>query len=164
MNYIGNCQEFILPEFIDVVLKTNGDTRPSIQELDQSYKLETIKKWEEAGYDLSKLKWTMYYQSHFSKTLKLPPMFQGNIQWWFVKLNPGDIFPCHLDLFENKKNVKRYWIACQDYKLGHVFVYENRMLTEYRAGDIFEIDPNVYHGSVNIGFVPKISLQISISE
>ena len=72
------------------------------------------------------------------------------------------MFPMHQDLFkENKPNIRRFWMAMQDSKLGHVFVYEDTTLKNYRAGDLFEFeDPNAWHAACNLGFEPKVSLQI----
>jgi hypothetical protein len=82
-------------------------------------------------------------------------------KWWFSKLNPGDFFPMHVDHFKTEKNVQRFWMACQDHQMGHVFAYDNSVLQDYRAGDMYEFtDSGMWHAAANLGFAPKISLQI----
>jgi hypothetical protein len=45
--------------------------------------------------------------------------------------------------------------------MGHVFAYDNSVLQDYRAGDMYEFtNSGMWHGAANLGFNPKISLQI----
>ncbi len=165
MEYIGNCKDFILDSLISEIKNFSsdiGDVRPKEIDLNQKYKSEIMQKLLLAGYSLSKMRWTLYYQSHLSTIFQLPPIFKNVKNWWFVKLNPGDIFPYHLDVYDDQKILDRYWIACEDHKPGHIFSYGNDVLTGYQAGDIFKFDAHrIYHGAANIGFEPKISLQVS---
>lgn len=164
MKYIGNYAQWIDPKVISVILTTNGDRRPS--DIDKAdYKLKTADLWAEAGIDVSKLGWEFYYKEHVGD-LDMPISTRGNVKWWFSKLMPGDMFPLHYDHFEgNLQNVKRYWMACQDYEPGHVFIYKGKNLEDYKAGDLYEISPTEYmHAAANLGFIPKISLQITVYE
>jgi hypothetical protein len=53
----------------------------------------------------------------------------------------------------------------QDYKPGHIFMYENQVITNYKAGDVWEYtDSGALHGAANIGHTPRIVLQISTYE
>ena len=49
-----------------------------------------------------------------------------------------------------------------DWEPGHVFMYENTVLTDYRAGDMYKFEnPMALHGSCNIGTKPRIVLQVT---
>jgi hypothetical protein len=66
----------------------------------------------------------------------------------------------HIDTIkEDQKNAKRYWIALEDYKWGHIFLENGENLRDYKQGDCFLFD-NKIHGAANVGLEPKISLQI----
>lgn len=162
MRFIKNYRTWLDQSVIKTIIETDGDRRPNLSDLSEEYKKGMINLALEAGYDPKKLKWTLYYPIHFEQEIKLPFDPGLDSHWWFCKLNPGDMFPIHQDLFEkNKPNIRRFWMSCDDSKLGHVFVYGNKMLENYQAGDLFEFEnPNEWHAACNLGFTPKISLQI----
>lgn len=164
MRYIGNYANWIDPKVMSVILTTNGDRRPSELE-NADYKNKTAELWIKAGYDLSKLGWEFYYKEHVGD-LSMPIPVQGNVKWWFSKLSPGDMFPLHFDHFPGDiTNIKRYWMACQDFIPGHIFIYNGKNLEDYKAGDLFEISPTEnMHAAANLGFTPKVSLQITTYE
>lgn len=163
MIYIGNFKDWIDPKILNIILNTSGELRPLPDELENQKKQDTVKKWIDAGYNLKKLSWQFFYQEHVGNLI--PPINVNNqkFKWWFSKLNPGDIFPLHIDSFpENEQNIKRYWIAYQDNEPGHIFIYNNKIL-EYKAGDMYQFDEaRDWHGAANIGFIPKISYQLVI--
>ena len=72
------------------------------------------------------------------------------------------MFPFHIDTFPGEQKVTRYWIACEDHEPGHIFMYDNQVLSNYKAGDVFEITPGLWHGAANIGFTTKLSLQLVV--
>lgn len=147
-------------DIIDYVLNNNGVRKPELPIKD--YQSENYQRWIKAGYDMSKIGWNFFTGSDFDRPIVLP-FDNDNISWWFSKLNPGDMFPMHVDSYSENKQIKRYWIACKDYEPGHIFLYGDKVLTGYSAGDMFEFtDNNILHAAVNVGFTPKISLQISI--
>lgn len=159
MKYIGNFQNWLPQHAINTILTTEGDRRPESNP--ESYKSSLAKIWLEAGFNLSRIGWSLYYQSHFDKEIVIPKEIENVTSWWFCKLNPGDVFPLHQDLYKDPKPVKRYWMACQDHIPGHIFFYGKESLNNYKAGDLFLFeDENEWHGSCNIGFISKISLQI----
>lgn len=159
MQYIGNFKSWLQPYILDIILTTPGDRRPETKV--EYYKQSLSDKWTSAGYKTDKIGWSLYYQEHFDTKIILPDYFQGTSNWWFCKLNPGDVFPLHQDLFKNTEKIKRFWMACQDCHPGHIFFYKDKTLNDYKAGDLFLFDnQDEWHGSCNIGFIPKISLQI----
>ena len=159
MKYIGNFQNWLPKHALDTILNSQGDRRPESR-IDE-YKKNISQQWTDAGYTLDKIGWTLYYQEHFDQQIILPKVFENVANWWFCKLNPGDLFPLHQDIFPKEANIKRYWMACQDHQPGHVFIYNGECLNSYKAGDLFLFDhQDDWHGSCNLGFVPKISLQV----
>jgi hypothetical protein len=163
MLYKGNFTEIFEPEALEFIINNQGDIRPQTTIAD--YQSENFRQWKSAGFDMNKIRWEVFSGDtpNFNFSVSLP--FRGNIKWWFAKLNPGDMFPLHLDTFPENENVRRYWIACQDYSPGHIFAYDDKILTGYKAGDTFMFDHNtVLHGSANIGFIPKISLQVAVTD
>ncbi len=159
MQYIGNFQTWLPQHAIDTILSIDGDRRP--EHNPESYKSGLANLWSRSGINFYKVGWTLYYQSHFNKKITIPEEIKNVSNWWFCKLNPGDMFPLHQDLYKEPKPVKRYWMACQDHMPGHVFFYGKESLNNYRAGDLFLFEnENEWHGACNLGFVPKISLQI----
>jgi hypothetical protein len=114
-----------------------------------------------SGFRVASLSWETFTSDNLPYELVLPFRSSGVIRWWFSKLNPGDMFPLHLDTYSEDLHFKRYWVACQDHIAGHVFMYGKEVLTNYMMGDVFEFDAgSIYHGACNLGFVPKLALQI----
>jgi hypothetical protein len=159
MIYVGNCIDKIPLKVIELIKKSSGDVRPSDNDVfsnDKSYIMDALK---EVNYNLKGARWEMYYEEHLD--FDASEIFKGIEKWWFVKLNPGDIFPYHVDFYDRGKNLKRYWIACEDYVAGHLFFSGKETLTKYSAGDIFEFDAlSEWHGACNLSLKPKITLQV----
>lgn len=169
MIFVGNYKSWINETMMNSMLSSNGDRRPSVSKAGETNDL--MKLWESANYEPSRIGWGMFYESHLGK---FPPPINitGEYEHWFSKLNPGDMLPLHDDRFEGKpmqsliengKTVKRYWMACQDMIPGHVFAYEDTLLDNYKAGDMFLFPtPYALHGSANLGLLPKISYQLTV--
>jgi len=176
MKYIGNYINQIPKGLIDTILKNDGDHTPVYQpdkwrgtpELDQA-----LKEVENAGYPELE-----YYFHQYNKNTKvISPFIQelddllksipttpfSESHWWFVKYNPGDMQPMHIDPHvRSVNNCLRYTMMLTDFVDGHIFTYEDKMLNDYVAGDLFLWDNyQCLHGAVNISYVPRISLQLS---
>jgi hypothetical protein len=157
------------------IVQMQGDRRPKPPTEADLYKetLDLATLWKGAGYELHRVSWEMFYESHLGK-FEPPFPITTRYEHWFCKMSPGDLLPMHDDRFEGKtlndllkegSTVKRYWMACQDAMLGHVFSYKTTNLTDYKAGDLFLFDEaDALHGSCNIGFIPKISYQLTVIE
>ena len=162
MMYVGNYKSWIDPEIISIIKNTKGERRPN--PVVSEKEMPTHTKWTSAGIDVSKIGWEFSYNEHIGRPhIALPISPNGRkYNWWFSKLNPGDILPLHVDLFpESKQKVQRFWMACQDHEPGHIFYNDNETLNNYKAGDLFEFPAaDSWHGAANLGFTPKISLQI----
>jgi hypothetical protein len=98
-------------------------------------------------------------------TIVLPdfPEKRTYCQWWFIKLLPGQMQPMHIDphLVE-VENPIRYTMFLEDFTPGHIFVYDDKIMSNYKAGDVYEwSDPMTIHGVVNIGFTTRYTLQVT---
>jgi hypothetical protein len=59
-------------------------------------------------------------------------------------------------------NPIRYSMFLEDFKIGHIFVYDDKILTGYKAGDVYEwSDPMCVHGCINIGFDTRYTMQVT---
>lgn len=133
MKKIGNIKHYLSDELIAYMIDNQGIAKPM---------------------------WQVFNGENLPYKVDLP--FTGNLKWWFSKLEIGNVFPMHVDTFEDTNNA-RYWIPCQDYVTGHVFIYGNKLISDYRAGDVFLFDdPTTLHGAANLAESTKISLQIAI--
>ena len=162
MKYIGNYKDWIDPSILEIILTTSGEKRPLESEIVDQRKSKMYKKWSEAGYDYKRLSWQFYYSEHLG-SVPTPFRTDKKYKWWFSKMDPGEMFPLHIDSFPDKEeNIKRYWMACQDRDPGHIFIYKD-IQVDWKAGDlyIFE-DAREWHGTANIGFIPKVSYQLVI--
>jgi hypothetical protein len=167
--YHGNNANWINQQYLNTILDTPGDLRPAPRDEDQTeeWKKNQFDNWYSLGYDMSGAGWSMYYHTNFGLNavtdMPLPIKLTGNtIEWWYVKINPCKTFPMHFDAFKAEaKNFRRFWIPMQNYIPGHIFIYEDKLLDNYKAGDIFEFtNPQAWHGAGNISTTPKVSFQL----
>lgn len=164
MNYVGNYKEWIQPEWIDKLMSNPGVARPS-QGKQPSSPEEQIEynKARQAGYCDSATYFWMFNQETSPFIIPTPPFVRGRYHWWITKMLPGNFMPMHIDphtLYE--KNSNRYWMALQDWQPGHIFMYEDQVITNYVAGDVYVYNnPKALHGAANIGHTTRLILQVS---
>ena len=173
MKFIGNYSKFITPELLNILLSNDGDITPVYQPEKWSGREDYNKariELENAGYpdrNYSFCQYTKDTDCLKNLNLEMPiPMLNANSFWWFIKLKPGEMQPMHFDPHVKLvNNCTRYTMPLQDYIPGHIFVYNNIILKDYKAGDLFQWeDPLIYHGTVNISYSDRITLQISSHE
>ena len=172
MRYIGNYQEWITPELLNILLNNDGEVTPVYQPDKWSGRPDyddARKELESAGYPAGNHYFCQYTKDteclqHLD--IKMPFDIDRVYHWWIIKLNPGQMQPMHFDPHVKLvENCKRYTMPLADYVPGHVFVYDDYLLKNYRAGDMFEWDDSsCYHGVVNISYTPRLTLQISIHD
>ena len=94
------------------------------------------------------------------------PQTRNEIFWWIVKLKPGQYQTVHQDPhLYTSINAVRYTMFLQDWEPGHIFIYKNKTITNYKAGDLFEWDdPLMEHAVVNASSNIRFSLQISMQD
>ena len=60
------------------------------------------------------------------------------------------------------KTVNVIGFPLQDFIPGHVFIYGNSMVANYKRGDVFQYENSQdEHGAANLSFVPRIVLQVT---
>ena len=164
MKYLGNYKNWIKPEWIDALLSNQGTARPCGGKRPDSP--EEQKEYDiarKAGYKDSDTYFWMFDKNNLPFDLPTPPFITGKYHWWITKMLPGNFMPMHVDphtQYENNSN--RYWMPLQDWEPGHIFMYENQVITDYLAGDVYVYnDPTALHGAANIGHVPRLVLPVS---
>ena len=100
--------------------------------------------------------------------LELPelPQTRNEIFWWIVKLKPGQYQTVHQDPhLYTAVNAVRYTLYLQDWEPGHIFIYNNKSISNYKAGELYEWDdPLMEHAVVNTSLNIRYSLQISMQD
>ena len=164
MRYLGNYKDWIKPEWINELISNQGTARPCNGKRPDSPEEHTeYATARAAGYKDSDTYFWMFDKNNLPFDLPTPPFVTGKYHWWITKMLPGNFMPMHIDphtQYENNSN--RYWMALQDWKPGHIFMYQDQVITNYLAGDVYVYDdPTALHGAANIGHTPRLVLQVS---
>jgi hypothetical protein len=161
MKYIGNYSSWINDNWISKILETPGQARPRDWPPNSKIEQEEYQKYATSGYDLNAVNWWIYESKDLDITIS-PPWTTGKIHWWITKLTPGQFMPMHTDPHTHDVSCARYWVPLQDYHPGHVFVYKDEMITNYKKGDVYVYTSSTdLHGAANIGQIPRLVLQIT---
>jgi hypothetical protein len=158
MIYVGNFWKNIPSELIPALMT---HPEPKYRSYDGDGEVET-RVWKSLGYDLEVIRLYHIDYDKVNVKFKLPDLFDDIIEIWFTKYMPGDMLPYHQDGFTFETDgVTRYVMMLQDVMPGHIFAYNNEVLTGYRAGDVFRYpDKDIWHGACNIGLTPRLTMQI----
>ncbi len=161
MKFIGNFNSWVDPLWEHKILTTNGQARPRDWPPSTAVESAEYSRYESAGYDLNAVNWWVYEEQDLNLQITMP-WTTGNVHWWFTKLMPGQYMPMHTDPHAHNKPCKRYWMPLQDYIAGHVFVYKDQMITDYKTGDVYQFENETdMHGAANIGHTPRIMLLVT---
>jgi len=170
MIFVKNYSNWISDELMNFLIHDVGDTTPVWQPDKWAGRpeLESARETLRPGYshrgDVFQ-QFSPQTESIKKINFKTPsiPDDDRKMFWWFIKLLPGQMQPMHFDphLLETK-NPKRYTMFLQDWIPGHIFVYNDKYISNYKKGDLFLWDdPMMQHGVVNIGFSNRYTLQIT---
>lgn len=175
MKYVGNFRHLIKDEWIAELTQVSGKVVPkdyfpegatkytdaNLKEKDYN---EDEARWFDSGYyKPSDTFFSVIYDSDLSFKITHLPFVSDNTHWWFTKMDPGQYIPIHIDRGESigGNNLKGYWMAWTDWEPGHVFMYEDEAIKDYKIGDVYEYeDPRAMHCAINIGRNTRIALQI----
>jgi len=175
MKLVANHKDWIKPEWIEEALRVDGYRIPADFFKDNKVILE-----EEAGlrqpmdpsekeiYDVYGTDGVFFHlleSELFSFEVERPPWIgkDEEFYWEVLKMYSGEFIPIHRDILQhNDPDTKRYWIPMLDWKPGHIFMYEDLYVTNYKAGDVFLYDdPRSLHGAINIGTEVRLLMQIT---
>tara|TARA_B110000503_G_C6888151_1_gene305591 strand:+ start:25 stop:525 length:501 start_codon:yes stop_codon:yes gene_type:complete len=161
MDRVGNFNNTLAPEINDLVMISTGQARPGDWEPINAVEEDLWKQGQET-FNFDKVMWYVYEQQDLQIDLKFP-WTTGNCHWWITKLLPGQMMPMHTDPHTHDDGTcKRYWVPLQDYIPGHVFIYNDVMVSDYKRGDVFQYSHSQdEHGAANLSFVPRIVLQVT---
>jgi hypothetical protein len=173
MNYIGNFKEWVTPELMEHLRTHDGDLA-YVWQPDRWSGHPLLEEYRELARPVYSNSSPVFHQfngksqdmSNFPITLPSFPETRSNCHFWFVKLNPGELQAMHIDphLVE-VRNPVRYSMFLEDYQLGHIFVYDDKIVTDYKAGDVFEwSDPMIVHGVVNTSRNVRYTLQVTMHD
>lgn len=172
INYLGNHKQWICDnKIIEFLTGVQGEKTPVWQP--DHWKgnsiLDEYRKKAEPAYSHNRF---FFHQLNPASSeiqnfnLELPelPAKRNNLNWWFVILYPGEFQPIHIDPALTKvKDPIRYTIFLQDWEPGHIFVYDDKILTNYKAGDMYEWnDPMIVHAPANVSYNTRYTLQITL--
>lgn len=142
-------------------MSTEGQARPRDWPPATAVESAEYRRAQEAGYNLNEVHWWVYEKQDLNIEIT-PPWCTGKVSWWITKLLPGQFMPMHTDPFTHYSDCKRFWVPLQDFKDGHLFIYKNTLVTDYKAGDVYEyFDSKDNHGAANIGYEPRVVLQVT---
>lgn len=161
MEFLFNVEDWVDPTWVEMILNTPGKPRPDFSNLINEYEVNQYQEAMKYGYTFDAPLWTIYEKDDVDFEIN-PSWCSGKVSWWITKMMPGQFMPMHSDPFTHDSNVIRYWVPLMNYEAGHIFIYKDRMITDYKLGDVYRFDvAKEIHGAANIGYTPRIMLQIS---
>lgn len=161
MELLFNAKNWVDPTWIETILKSPGKPRPDFSKLINEFEINQYQEAMDCGYTFEQPLWYIYEPNDIDIDIN-PYWCSGKVTWWITKMIPGQYMPMHSDPFTQDSNVLRYWVPLMDYEAGHIFIYKDKMITDYQLGDVFRFDEaREIHGAANIGYTPRIMLQIS---
>jgi hypothetical protein len=170
MILIKNCADWITPTLMNQISTHTGDLVPVWQP--DRWKghplLDEATERARPGYSHKDHNFYQFNPSSkdmqgFPFQLPTIPEDDRPTLWWIIKLEPGQLQAMHFDphLIEIK-NPARYSVFLQDWQPGHIYTWDDKMISNYKAGDMYKwSDPLCYHGAVNIGYETRYTLQIT---
>jgi hypothetical protein len=168
MVLIGNYSDWIPLALMEHIKSHDGDTVPVWQP--DRWKghpmLDEARERARPGYSNNKHNFQQFNSTTEGMVnIELPaiPNDSRRMFWWVVKLHPGQMQTMHFDPhLLSESNPGRYTMFLEDWQPGHIFTWGDKMLSNYKAGDLYKwSDPMCYHGVVNIGYKPRYTLQIT---
>lgn len=172
-DFVTNIKDWITPELMNHLSSHKGDTVP-VWQPERWTGHPTLDEFREKARPFFEHN-TPCFQQFNAKSkdmetllIALPdfPKARSKMHWWFIKLLPGQMQTMHIDphLVE-VKNPVRYSVFLQDYIPGHIFMFDDFMATNYKAGDVFEWnDPECIHAAVNVSYDIRYTLQVTFHD
>lgn len=158
MQFIGNYADIVKPEWIEFLTNNNGDLLPKGREY-------LCEDWDKA-YPMWKPEfrafWYKFEIHQLPFTIPWPVPLSEKIDWWIVKQLPGQCIPIHVD-DNDPLYTTRYVLMLQDYVPGHMLMWNDNLIRDYKKGDMFKVtDVNSKHGSANISNDPRFIAHLTV--
>lgn len=178
MKYIGNYFHWIDPNWEKDLLLIEGDVIPHPNGADKDDTFDNTKppwKGTDPRHGLETWEYmprcVTYRKHNFANgPTELPfDIDCDGWTWFFVKIYPGHAQPIHQDYFDNPPlptgaksvEINRFWIPLQNYKRGHILLYEDTLIANYKAGDVFQYqDPTHWHAGANMGHTTRLTCNL----
>lgn len=175
MNLLANYGNWVKPQWVEEALRIEGyrvphdffkDDKLTIEE--QAGLREQMDPSEREIYNVYGTDGVFFHlleSDLFSFEVDHPPWIaEGDTFCWeVIKMHTGEFIPVHRDILKRKDtNSKRFWVPMLDWKPGHIFMYEDLYVTNYKAGDVFLYDdPRALHSAINIGKDVRLIMQVT---
>jgi hypothetical protein len=162
MELIGNYKDIIQEEWIEFLKTHDGQLLPDSRECLLPY-------FDKQNEDIAK-NWRPEYAASWCKfeiqdvpfVIPWPVNLTNNIDWWIIKQYPGQRIPMHIDK-NPPDTTDRYVLMFTDYEPGHVLIWDNKLIDNYKKGDLFKIkDVNSSHGAANISNTLRLLAYLTV--
>ena len=162
MQYVGNYGNIIKQEWVDFLLSNEGQLLPDDREcLRPEFHPDNALMYKKWGIE-NRAYWYKFETQDMPFTIPWPVDVTNNIDWWVVKQLPGQCVPLHYDPNDESRTT-RYVLMLQDYISGHMLLWNDVLIKDYKAGDLYKVtDVNSYHGSSNISNEPRIIAHLTV--
>lgn len=175
MKILANYKEWLQPKWVEESLEIPGYRVPM-----EFFKDDKLSKEELAGlreemdpsekeiydvYGTDGIFFHLLESNLFSFDVTRPPWIESDVDfcWEVIKMLPGEFIPVHRDILKrNDTNSKRFWVPMLDWQPGHIFMYKDQYITNYKAGDVFLYDdPRELHSAINLGQNVRLIMQVT---
>lgn len=162
MEYVGNYPDLVKDEWIIHLLTSTGQLLPDDREcLQPEFHPDNKTMYDSWGLK-NRAYWYKFEVQDMPFTIPWPVPLSENIDWWAIKQLPGQCVPMHVD-YNPEENTTRYVLMLQDYIPGHVLIWNGKLISDYKKGDIYKVqDVNSTHGSSNISNIPRLIAHLTV--
>lgn len=181
--------DFWTPDFF-MSNKVKFETRPMWQDAERT-SASWYRQYQEVGVNADNpqgIKWNFLYDNlYYSQGFTESPTVKGfHInRWWISRIDTGCMLPYHIDAYSDQWSQHMFsrgdsqiletisanllpadeeivfWIPLQNYKRGHILLYEDMLINEYTAGKAY-VFPKKEHAVANMSFEPKLSIVMMV--
>ncbi len=164
MEYLGNFLDKQPEGCIEHFLNTKGKVVPDLN-IDcfqqgfsedpyhhEGFYMHPNQNWEVFEHVSNNLEYDMYFPLDYKQ-------YEHEVQ--IIKMLPGNYLPSHRDPMSDTTH--RYVMALSDYEIGHVLIWGNDFLQNYKKGDTWKItDINLWHASGNLGYTTRLFAHLTM--
>jgi hypothetical protein len=143
----------------------------------KGYTDQQIKRWEDYNQESTMMGYVSgnelikkYIEARIdSSVLAEQQLNREIVKWNIQKQVPGRFTVPHYDLYHSVKThspeqIVRLWIPLEDAKFGHALFVDDAVLSDFKAGEIYNWDSEDLHAAVNSGFDPRYTLLLYLSK